>query len=360
MKKDLHFELRERIKELSCLYTISKISQQNEKQLTVLLNEICHCIPSGWSYPEKAVARIILDGVSYTSSVIPEPGILQFSEIIIESESRGRVEVHYSVKGKNNFIEEEQQLIDKIALEVSGLAERHEKRQKQELLERRLRHNDRLSVLGELTAGIAHELNTPVGNILGYAQLLLGENKNEKTRRDLEKIIASAIHSREIIKKLMFFSCEMPTQFEQQDFNRMVKDSLRLLHAKFESANIKITVTLDENIPLARFDTIQITQVIFNLVINAIHAMPQGGQLYISTTYKKSAIELRVRDNGKGIAPGIIEKIFQPFFTTKPLGEGTGLGLSVVHGIVKSHNGKINVVSGENQGTEFILEFPVK
>lgn len=360
MEKDLYSELRERIKELSCLYNISKIVQQNEKSTESIINEICACVPSGWSYPEKTFVKILLDQKTYLSAPLPEKTIIQFSNIIIDGEVRGRIEVHYKKEKNISFISEEQQLIDKIATEIAVLVERNEKKIKQELLENHLRHTDRLNILGELTAGIAHELNTPMGNILGYAELLLHETKNDTFKRDLEKIITSAKHSREIIKKLMFFACEMPTQFEPHELNKVTEESLRLLHGKFEAAGINLVFEPDKNLPAFRFDTVQMTQVIFNLVLNAINAMTGGGTLTVKTIKKAQVAELLVADTGKGIPMHLQAKIYQPFFTTRPVGEGTGLGLSVVHGIVKAHNGKIQMVSTEGKGTTFTLEFPLK
>ena len=122
--------------------------------------------------------------------------------------------------------------------------ERQEKRERQRLFEARMQQQDRLNVLGELTAGIAHELNTPLGNVLGYAELLMAGEVDKERRDDLQRIIDSALTGREVVKRLMYFSCEMPSQFRMQDLNGVVAGVLRLLHRQVEKARLVLRTDL--------------------------------------------------------------------------------------------------------------------
>src|SRR5690606_31725137 len=156
-------------------------------------------------------------------------------------------------------------------INVGDLLERVAIRENEAILKRKMEHADRLSILGEITAGIAHELNTPLANILGFAELLkTKETENTQNGKDIDKIINSAIFSREVVKKLMFFACEMPQNLGQTDIVPVIIEAMNLLDPTFKKKEVKYKVTLPKGEVLMRADTIQLTQVIFNLVLNAI------------------------------------------------------------------------------------------
>ncbi len=350
--------LEERVKELSCLYEITKIAQQNIGSLNSILSKIITVIPKGWQYPEKMDVCIQLDDLFIGNTNVTE--YHQQSPLLIAGKKRGKLTVFYKKvklpKVKSLFLNEEKKLLTQIATEIAAIVEIHEQREKEKLIESRLRHTDKLNVLGELTAGIAHELNTPLGNILGFAQLLSNTASDRSQRNDLLKIINSAKHAREIVKKLMFFSCEMPTKFKTSSINDLIKESTELLKIQLRENNVKVILKLNENIPEVRIDPVQFSQVLFNLVLNAIKAMPKGGKIIIETKQEKGRIVLIVNDTGVGIEEQNLTKIFEPFFTTRLTGEGMGLGLAVVHGIIQNHGGEIQVSSRLGQGTEFIIK----
>ncbi len=361
-REDRLIELQERVKELTCFYEIASIAQRYEGDPSTFLSEAVRLMPPAWKHPAYAVAEIRVDQQSYLSGDLPQAQVCQEAPLYIEGQLRGRLRVCYPASqfGQQEFLPEEQPLLERISAEIATRIERHEKKEQQQLIERRLQHSDRLSILGELTAGIAHELNTPLGNILGYAQLMLTEKQDTRTRKDLERIITSSIHAREIVKKLMFFACEIPNQFEYADLNKLIADSLRLLENKIKAESVQTLLQLHDNLPRLKLDSVQVTQVFFNLVINALHAMrDKGGTLTIATRTEKDHVLLTVADTGHGIPEAIRDKIFQPFYTTKPVGEGSGLGLSVVHGIVKAHGGTIGVNAVSEGGTAFHIRFPL-
>src|SRR5690606_20507777 len=203
------------------------------------------------------------------------------------------------------------------------------------------------------------ELNTPLGNILGFAELIKENNSDAQVAEDLSKIIKAAIYSREIVKKLMFFSCEMPQHLEPLDIVQTVTQSLSLLGPNLNKKNIKLKFDHDGAVITTKFDSIQLTQVLFNILLNAIYASPVGGEITVRLYTETNNIFIEIADKGAGIPDAVKSKIFEPFYTTKPLGEGTGLGLSVVHGIVKGHGGDIMVRDNFPKGAIFKIRLPL-
>ncbi len=247
-----------------------------------------------------------------------------------------------------------------VASHLSLIIEKREADEKKFELEQQLRHSERLATIGQLAAGVAHELNEPLGNILGFAQLA-GRDRElpDQISNDLDKIVKSALHAREIIKKLMLFGRRMPPQQMEIDLNKIVTDGLYFLEARCTKSEIVVHKAIDPELPMVSADPSQLEQVLVNLVINAIHAMGNGGELTIKTFSSRDHVCMSVSDTGPGIEDDILEQIFVPFFTTKDVDEGTGLGLSVVHGIVTAHNGTIDVDSQIGRGTTFTIRIPL-
>lgn len=349
--------LNERIKELTCLYEISKISQKEEVKISATLDEIAVTIPNGWQFPTKMAAKIILDGQQHGSN--KNPLYSQSTPLIISAIERGNVTVFYHKKPNKNqpvFLPEEEALLHQIGIELIAIIELHEKRENEKRIQQRLQQNDRLNLLSEITAGIAHELNTPLGNILGFSELLLRHEKESSKIADLKRIVDSTLHARSIVKKLMFFSCEMPSQFKHYDLNELVKENINLLQLQLREKSIHLKVDFHNEHLAIRADAIQFSQVLFNLILNAISAMEIKGSLEVKTGIDQEDVFLQITDNGRGMSKDTVAKIFQPFFTTKPIGEGTGLGLAVVYGIIQSHGGSITVDSEPNVGTTFTVK----
>jgi signal transduction histidine kinase len=356
--------LRERVKELTCLYKISELSQKGKLSIPHLLSKIVALFPAAWQYSDMTVARIILDNKPYCTQGFKITRFQQCEKIILHGKERGSVEIYYlramPASDEGPFLKEERKLIREIAQKIAIIIERKEAEANMRLLQEQIRHADRLASIGELTAGIAHELNNPLHNILGFAQLLIqNDSLNEQAKLDVEKIIKAALNSREIIKKLMYFSRQMPQDFKNVNLNQVIRDTMCFIEPQCKNENISISFHLENDIPEIYADTLQLNQVIVDLVVNAIQAMPEGGTLTISTRTDNQSVLLKVEDNGTGISRKIIQHIFNPFFTTKAIGKGTGLGLSVVHGIVSAHKGTIHVHSKEGVGTKFEIRFPI-
>ncbi len=235
-------------------------------------------------------------------------------------------------------------------------------------LERRLVQADKLSSIGLLAAGVAHEVNTPLAVISTYAQMLAKQISGDEQKAPLlEKIARQTFRASEIVNSLLNFSRTSPTEFVPLDLNKVLRETLTLVEHQFAKSSIKVDLKLDESITLIKGSPGKLQQVFLNLFLNARDAMESagvssgtsGGTLTIETDRWNGAVRASVRDTGAGIAPENMARIFDPFFTTKGAVKGTGLGLSVSYGIVREHGGDIEVQSQPGKGTQFLLTFPV-
>jgi signal transduction histidine kinase len=355
--------LRERVKELTCLYDMAKIADDRGLGLDLKLQRIVNLLPVAWHYPDIAVAKIELDGRTYLTPGYNNGRFLQKAEIVIFGKKRGLVEVAY-VAGRPEFVEgaflnEEASLILEVARQVASLVEREESESEKVRLEEQLRHADRLATIGKIAAGVAHELNEPLASILGFAQLSRKALDNPKqVGADLDRIINTSLNAREIVRKLLIFARQMPTQKKQVDINATINEALSLLETRCKNKGIQLVRQLAEYLPTMDADPVQLNQVVVNLVVNAIQAMPYGGTITVQSSFADDSIAISVEDTGTGMTDDVIQHIFTPFYTTKDVQQGTGLGLSVVHGIVSEHGGTIDVASEVNKGSKFIVRLP--
>jgi signal transduction histidine kinase len=359
-----HAALRERIKELTCLYQLAQLAETPGITAEQLFGGIAQLLPAAWQYPEIAAARIVLDGVVYATANYGKFVHRQSAEIMIGGHPRGAVDVvyleHRPELDEGPFLDEERSLIAAVARQIPVIVQRREAAEEEQRLQEQLRHADRLATIGQLAAGVAHELNEPLGNILAFAQL--AEKQPGLPRQaawDLEKIVAASLHAREIIKKLMLFARQMPPQRTMVDLKHVIEEGLGFLESRCAKNNVVLKRRLSQRVPRIPADPAQLNQVLVNLVVNAIQAMPAGGVLKITTSVSNEQAVLVVEDDGVGMKPEVLQRIFIPFFTTKDIHEGTGLGLPVVHGIVTSHGGTIAARSRPGRGTRFEIRLPV-
>lgn len=356
--------LRERVKELTCLYGIAQIAGQPGLSLAEILRAIVELLPPAWQYPEITSARVILDESCYPTQGFRDGHRKQTADIVVNDTRRGAIEVVYAEEkpelDEGPFLEEERNLIDAIARQVALIVERKQVEEDRSRLEDQLRHADRLATIGMLAAGVAHEMNEPVGNILGFAQLAKRcPGLPEPARHDLQKIEAASLHTREIIKKLLVFARQMPPQKVRVDLNQVVEEGLCFFESRCAKEGVELVRSLAPDLPKVLADPAQLNQVLVNLVVNALQAMPEGGKLTVETRARRGQVLLIVEDTGTGMGEEVLERIFVPFFTTKDIGQGTGLGLPVAHGIVTSHGGSLKVESEVGRGTRFEIPLPV-
>ena len=279
----------------------------------------------------------------------------------------------------NKMIESLKQSRDEIEEHNRTLEERIVARTRElEQAQAQLIQSEKMGAIGQLAAGVAHELNNPLGGILGYAQFALEKMKKSLPDKTSSKNIDKYIHyltnietqvrrCKSIVQNLLRFSrASHIAEFEEIDVNKIIEDTIAFVEHQLHMNQIELRVALDPNLPPIQGNAGQLQQVFTNLIINAMHASAAELEIKVISRYSPpmgefdGAVELWFIDQGTGIAPENIKKVFEPFFTTKEVGKGTGLGLSVSYGIIKSHGGEIKVDSTVGEGTTFTVILPVQ
>jgi two-component system NtrC family sensor kinase len=279
----------------------------------------------------------------------------------------------------NRMIESLQQSREEIEAYNRNLEQKIIQRTTQlEETQAQLLQSEKMSAIGQLAAGVAHELNNPLGGILGYAQFTLEKlqkNVPEKTTakeiqsytRYLTDIEVQARRCKTIVQNLLRFSRSSRTvDFEEVDVNKAIEETVSFVEHQLHLNQIELDIALAPGLPRIQGNVGHLQQVFTNLIINAMHASTANSVIRVATRFSPAlgefggAVEVMVIDHGCGIEEENLKKIFEPFFTTKEIGKGTGLGLSVSYGIIKEHGGEITVTSTPNMGTTFTIILPVQ
>jgi signal transduction histidine kinase/CheY-like chemotaxis protein len=223
-------------------------------------------------------------------------------------------------------------------------------------------HSDRLSALGQTVSGVAHELNNALSGVLGFGELAVKNNSDPQVDKDLQRVVREARRCHSIVDNLLRFARKTKPERKVMEVNELVENVLDLRATELRLDNVEVELDLAANLPRTLGVDHQIQQVLLNIINNAHQAMLEvrgARSLKVSTFAEEGKILIRVSDSGPGIAASIMEKVFEPFYTTKAAGEGTGLGLSLSQGLVKEHGGQIRVESLVGKGTTFIVELPI-
>ncbi len=226
-------------------------------------------------------------------------------------------------------------------------------------LESQLRQTERLAELGTLAAGMAHEIGTPMNVILGRAEYLMRKTSEESTKKELTTIVAQVERITKIMHQLLSFARQKPIERRLLALSLVVHEIVDVLQERLEKNRIRLEMDLQPNCPTVLADRDRMGQVLLNLIVNAIQAMSVEGTLSLTLRCRNDHVLLSVSDTGCGIPPDHVPKLFTPFFSTKEVGEGTGLGLTVVHGIIEEHQGFITVESEPGRGATFHIHLPV-
>ncbi len=258
-----------------------------------------------------------------------------------------------------------QMLQDTIQILQTTQEELNERMEAQHDAENRLVQAAKLAAVGEMAAGVAHELNNPLTTVAGFTELVLDDLPPESPQRtDLELVLREATRARNVVRRLLDFARQSESVRVRADLNEVIEDVSALTRHLFETNRIDFSMQLQKNLPWVLMDRDQIKQVVLNLLHNALHAMPTGGTLSVTTDTRQRNeqdwVLMAVQDNGKGITPSDLARIFEPFFTTKANEGGTGLGLAVSYGIITDHQGFIDVDSAPNQGACFNVWLPLE
>ena len=227
-------------------------------------------------------------------------------------------------------------------------------------LEQRLVQADKLSSIGLLAAGVAHEVNTPLAVISTYAQMLAKQVADDTQKSViLDKIAKQTFRASEIVNSLLNFSRTSSTSFGEVKLNRVIQETLSLLEHQLQKTGIQVRTELDPELGPVQGNAGKLQQVFLNLILNARDAMGSGGALEVRTWQEGARARIEVADSGTGIAPEHLHRVYDPFFTTKPARQGTGLGLAVTYGIIQEHGGSIEVTNRSGGGAQFRIELPL-
>jgi signal transduction histidine kinase len=230
--------------------------------------------------------------------------------------------------------------------------------------ENRLIQAAKLAAVGEMAAGIAHELNNPLTTVTGFSELVLEELPLDSAyRSELEMVSREARRASDVVRRLLDFSRQGEYVRIRADLNEVVNDVIALTRHLIQTNSVNLILNLNEDLPWVSIDHNQMKQVLLNLIHNALQAMPKGGELQVTTSKvtrdERDWVVMAVKDSGIGIQPADQERVFEPFFTTKGDRGGTGLGLSVTYGIVTDHGGTIEISSEPNKGSTFAVCLPI-
>jgi len=299
------------------------------------------------------------------------PGKLNPSRISFTSKSGEEVPVNFSAA----IITEGGQEIGSVGIftdlrehermrrELNDLRENERMRRELEETHKQLVQAEKIASLGRLAAGVAHEINNPLAGVLIYADVLMKELKgNEKWRKDLEEIISQTLRCKQIVARLLEFSRQSLDERVLFDINEIIGHCVELLQHQSLFHNVEIIQNLESDLPQILGNPGELEQVFSNLMLNATDAMEGKGRITISSAseLETKQVVLGFTDTGPGISPEVREKIFEPFFTTKPVGVGTGLGLSVVYGVIQRHGGSIEVETPPDGGATFTIRLPLE
>jgi PAS domain S-box-containing protein len=234
--------------------------------------------------------------------------------------------------------------------------------EKEKQMQQELYNATHLASIGEMASGIAHEINNPLTGVVGFSQLLIDRDIPDDIKEDLEIINHEAQRAAKIVSGLLTFAYQNKPGWSMVNIDEIISNTLELRTHEMELSNIRVVTELEGHLPLTAADGAQLQQVFLNIILNAEQAMKdmkKAGTLTVRTKSTGKSIIITFADTGPGISQENLPRVFNPFFTTKGVGEGTGLGLSMSHGIIKQHKGKINVESEEGHGARFIIELPV-
>jgi CheY-like chemotaxis protein len=376
-KDQLEHMVQERTKELRCLYNISNLIEKPDLSFEEILQGIVNYIPSAMPYPDDTYVRITLGDHEFTTDQFCETASKQTSSILVNGKQKGVLDIFLSQHLSDDicYIKEQNDFIFNIINKIEKVIERIETKEENKKLEAQLFQSQKMESLGLLAGGIAHDFNNILFAIQGNIQITLYSlSEDSPLRSHLDEAMKALNRASEMVKQILAFSRQSEAVKKPVRVQFIIKEVVRLLNSSIPST-ITIHQNIDSDAGPVNADPSQIHQILMNLATNAFHAMENDGghfelnldQVEISSDeltihpdiQPGKYIKLTISDTGQGINPEIVGKIFDPYFTTKAIGKGSGLGLSLVHGIVKNHRGAITVDSQPGKGTVFTILLPV-
>ena len=367
-------ELRDRLRELDCMYEITRIVERSGHSLPIILREIVEILPSVWKYPEIACARIVIGGQVFQTSDYRECRWRQSAEVFVHGERAGEVEVGYLESrpplDEGPFLSGERKLINAVANRLRHIAEWREAErllhERERDLRERMTHLTRVSTMGEMASSIAHEVNQPLTAIATYAQACrrlveAGQAEESEVLDVLDRIGNEALRAGEIIHHLRDLVKKRVGKRVECSINELVEDVEILASVDARLHGVELDLALTPDLPPIIADGVQIQQVVLNLIRNGIDAVEDTDstdrEVLVSTGVTDTGgVLVKVSDSGSGLLEEHESEIFQPFFTTKE--DGMGMGLSISRTIVSSHGGRMWFSRNPEGGTTFSFTIP--
>lgn len=360
-------DLNKRNIEITCLYRVNE-SIRSREILSDIFRDVAQLVCPACLYPEVTRARVAFDGEVFVSAPFVETQWQIATDIVVAGRARGKVEVFYLEErptlDEGPFLKGERDLIEAIASALGETVERRE-------AEAKVIQASKLASIGELAAGVGHEINNPVNGIMNCADILIESfEKGSKNCQFAELIRSEAERIAKIVLNLLTFSRQDKDKHSPARLCDIVETVLSLSRKKIARSHVDLCVDVPEDLPRLRCRSEQLQQVVMNLLINALHALDERypdshPDKILAITAKpieyknRPFLRLTIEDHGCGIAPAHMERLFDPFFTTKGRDKGTGLGLSVSDAIVKDHGGAISVESEQDKFSEFHVDLPL-
>lgn len=360
------YVLNERVKELRCLYSIGQLIAKNGADIDRMLKDIVELLPLGWQYPDITCARINLYDKEYKTGNFAVTEWRLSSDITIDSQKIGNLEICYLEERHKTydcpFLPEERELLEGITTMVSDFMSRKQGEKERRQFEQQSQAQSRLASVGQMAAGMAHEINNPLTAVIGFADLLLNRSLPVDIREDIETISKASQRVSDILRRMLTFARQYKPERKYLDINEILENTIGIRAYTMETSNIHVTRQLEPELPMTMIDGGQIQQVFLNIIINAEQSMKlahNNGNLIVKTEKVNGTINISFKDDGPGISREDLQQIFDPFFSTKEVGQGTGLGLSICHGIISEHGGGIYAESELGSGTTFTVELPI-
>ena len=360
-------ELNRRNKELNCLYRVGEAARSGQFEKDTLW-QVAEHIQGAISNPLVSGTRITIGEKEYKTAPFQATPWHISAGIVAGERRRGCIEVFFLEKPENEdaklVVEEQENLLIAVSIILGEAIERAE-------AEAKVFHSSKLASIGELAAGVGHEINNPINGIINCADLLIGHaDQGSKTREYAELMRSEADRIALIVQNLLTFSRQDKDEYSLARLSDIVEGVMTLCRKKLVNSHIELSLNVPDDLPRLKCRSEQLQQVIMNLIINAMHSLDEEypsidsrKKLSIAARLvgeeNKRRIRLTIADTGRGIKPADMERIFDPFFTTKGRDKGTGLGLSISDGIVKDHHGTITVESGPGKGAAFHVELPL-
>jgi len=368
-RKRAECSLTERVKELQCLSGIADIADIAESP-GITLDEICQevatLVTKSYQYPEITCSRITIDGKEFSTDNYKETEWRQSADIEANDATIGKVEVNYleerPVIDEGPFLKTERLLIDTVAERLGQITARKRAETERRRLEQKAHIMSRLAFVGEIASGIAHKINDPLTGVISFTSLLMQKDIPEDIKGDVEIINEGSQQIVNVVNRLLTFASQCKPERAYVDINHIIVSTLDLRDYEMKTSNIHVITRLDPDLPRTIADGAQLQQVFLNIIMNAETEMKLAhgeGNLFIKTETIDNTIRISFKDDGPGIAKEDLERIFDPLFATREASQGIRLGLSICHGIITEHGGRIYAESVSGKGATFIVELPV-